>query len=548
MPYAPRAGARRAPGSRRSCSSQTVAGPLAGDRTDRRGRGRRGGRRSRSSATPRRSPSRPRRRRASTCALGSAAGARLALAPRAADPRARLQPRVVAPARARRRRGGAHARARRARPPRRAAGPLPLRAALRARGPAAAARGGRDRRGGTSRRRSSADARAFGSLALLGLRAGACGLELDGPGRVWRVLAPDAATLAARSRGDRGAQRIPRCSCNGGLRGSRLLERSSSHPTRSSASSRRSGPVVSACSGPSSATARSSTTTSSRRPTCRSAGRTARTPARYRLERRSDEARFGYAVGPHSWKRYLFPPRIRLWRARANGGAPAIEEEPLDETPLAFIGVRSLRAARDRDPGPRLHRRPRRRPRLRGAPRRARSSSRSTASSPPRPASAPRWARGRGVTAGYDLALTELLDGEHRFLVEAGSERGAEVLAELPLAAGRRRRPRRPPTRRVEAAAAKMGRTHGGLGPPRPACQQSRAPALGRRREALPDLRQLHARLPDLLLLGGRGRRPISRARTSSAGASGTRASRSTTRTSTAAASGPRGARATGSG
>ena len=39
---------------------------------------------------------------------------------------------------------------------------------------------------------------------------------------------------------------------------------------------------------------------------------------------------------------------------------------------------------------------------------------------------------GPKVEAGYDLALTELLDGEHRFLVEAGSERGAEVLAELP--------------------------------------------------------------------------------------------------------------------
>jgi hypothetical protein len=25
----------------------------------------------------------------------------------------------------------------------------------------------------------------------------------------------------------------------------------------------------------------------------------------YRLERRTDQARFGYAVGPHSWKRHL---------------------------------------------------------------------------------------------------------------------------------------------------------------------------------------------------------------------------------------------------
>ena len=37
----------------------------------------------------------------------------------------------------------------------------------------------------------------------------------------------------------------------------------------------------------------------------------------YRLERRGDEARFGYAVGPHSWKQFLFPPKIRLWQATA---------------------------------------------------------------------------------------------------------------------------------------------------------------------------------------------------------------------------------------
>jgi ferredoxin len=39
---------------------------------------------------------------------------------------------------------------------------------------------------------------------------------------------------------------------------------------------------------------------------------------------------------------------------------------------------------------------------------------------------------GPRAQAGYDLALTEVLAGEHRLLVEAGSERGAEILAELP--------------------------------------------------------------------------------------------------------------------
>src|SRR6266568_583673 len=31
-------------------------------------------------------------------------------------------------------------------------------------------------------------------------------------------------------------------------------------------------------------------------------------PGKYRLKRRGDNALFGYVVGPHSWKRYLFPP------------------------------------------------------------------------------------------------------------------------------------------------------------------------------------------------------------------------------------------------
>jgi formate hydrogenlyase subunit 6/NADH:ubiquinone oxidoreductase subunit I len=39
---------------------------------------------------------------------------------------------------------------------------------------------------------------------------------------------------------------------------------------------------------------------------------------------------------------------------------------------------------------------------------------------------------GPQAESGYDLALTELLDAPHRFLVDVGSERGAELLAELP--------------------------------------------------------------------------------------------------------------------
>ena len=33
----------------------------------------------------------------------------------------------------------------------------------------------------------------------------------------------------------------------------------------------------------------------------------------YRLRRRDDEAVFGYAVGPHSWKQYQLPAEVRLF-------------------------------------------------------------------------------------------------------------------------------------------------------------------------------------------------------------------------------------------
>src|SRR6266446_9461407 len=39
----------------------------------------------------------------------------------------------------------------------------------------------------------------------------------------------------------------------------------------------------------------------------------------YRLKKRADDALFGYAVGPHSWKKFLHPPVIRLWQAKREG-------------------------------------------------------------------------------------------------------------------------------------------------------------------------------------------------------------------------------------
>jgi ferredoxin len=154
--------------------------------------------------------------------------------------------------------------------------------------------------------------------------------------------------------------------------------------------------------------------------------------ATYRLERRDDEARFGYAVGPHSWKQFLLPAKIRLWRARRNGdGALEVEEEPADDTPLAFLGVRSceLHAIATQD-----------RVFLGGSYVERDYAARRTDNfvvavncfEPGGTCFCVSMGTGPKAEAGYDLALTEILDGEHRFLVEAGTERGADVLAELP--------------------------------------------------------------------------------------------------------------------
>lgn len=63
-------------------------------------------------------------------------------------------------------------------------------------------------------------------------------------------------------------------------------------------------------------------------------------PGRYRLKRRDDQALFGFAAGPQSWKRCLHPPVETLWREQGEGGllfSTAVETTPK----YAFLGVRA---------------------------------------------------------------------------------------------------------------------------------------------------------------------------------------------------------------
>jgi sulfhydrogenase subunit beta (sulfur reductase) len=75
-------------------------------------------------------------------------------------------------------------------------------------------------------------------------------------------------------------------------------------------------------------------------------------PGGYRIRRRSDGAAFGHSAGPQSWKRFLHPPREKLWSASlADGGFDAEADDDPAPPRLAFFGVRpcDLRAI-DRPP------------------------------------------------------------------------------------------------------------------------------------------------------------------------------------------------------
>ncbi|MFA0811141.1 4Fe-4S dicluster domain-containing protein [Microbulbifer epialgicus] len=62
---------------------------------------------------------------------------------------------------------------------------------------------------------------------------------------------------------------------------------------------------------------------------------------RYRVRRRTDGAYFGYAVGAHSWKKYLQLPRRPIWRALKQDQNIEIVEAKEEPPKMAFLGVRS---------------------------------------------------------------------------------------------------------------------------------------------------------------------------------------------------------------
>jgi ferredoxin len=159
---------------------------------------------------------------------------------------------------------------------------------------------------------------------------------------------------------------------------------------------------------------------------------------KYRLEKRDDNAYFGYVVGAQSWKKFLYPPSQKLWEAKfIDNNLEIIPEKILEsissgeDTKYAFIGVRAceLNAIQIQD---KIF----------------------TKGEYVNPAYKKRRdgifilavncvvtggtcfcvSMGTGPKAlqGFDLSLTEIItDGKHFFLVETGSEKGIQILSEI---------------------------------------------------------------------------------------------------------------------
>jgi len=159
-------------------------------------------------------------------------------------------------------------------------------------------------------------------------------------------------------------------------------------------------------------------------------------PGVYRLETcGAGDAVFAHRPGAQSWKRLLFPPRQRLFRVRRDEqGELTWQAEPPPEQPRTFFGVRpcDLAAIEIQDrvflggdhPDP--HYRARRENAFLVVAQCTESGGTCFCAS---------LGTGPWAKSGFDLALTELPvdDPEvgERLLVQVGSPRGEEVLAEV---------------------------------------------------------------------------------------------------------------------
>ncbi len=152
-------------------------------------------------------------------------------------------------------------------------------------------------------------------------------------------------------------------------------------------------------------------------------------PGHYRVRRRDDDAAFGHSAGPQSWKQFLHPPRQRLWAGTRDGAdaAPKTRSRVTHSSECAgatwprlppWTGCSAVRSTRTT---------------LLSRRRRQTFVVAVNCTEPGGLCFCASMGTGPAAGPGYDLALTERLDGDApSYLVDVGSPEGADVLAAVP--------------------------------------------------------------------------------------------------------------------
>ena len=155
-------------------------------------------------------------------------------------------------------------------------------------------------------------------------------------------------------------------------------------------------------------------------------------PGHYKLQPLGKPAFFAYAGGPQSWKKYLHPADVCLYAAeRQNGAFRILNNHAEPARPYAFIGVKACELAAIRIQDRVLMADKYRDPIYEARRKQTFIVAKQCTKSGPTCFCAS-MGTGPEVKDGFDLVLTEFaFDGQHRFVVGIGSERGEEVLSDL---------------------------------------------------------------------------------------------------------------------
>jgi sulfhydrogenase subunit beta (sulfur reductase) len=156
-------------------------------------------------------------------------------------------------------------------------------------------------------------------------------------------------------------------------------------------------------------------------------------PAQYHLKEQTDQAFFGFSAGPHSWKRYLFPPVFKLFAANRDANGFHISDDATvakDGERYALFGVRACDLSailiQDQVFGGGTYKD--------SAYLRARSQAFIVAVNCTRAGGTcfcSSVRTGPRARVGFDLALSEVIETEHFFIVEVGSDRGEQVMSSV---------------------------------------------------------------------------------------------------------------------